>query len=237
MKARSSLPLGSPPAAGLSRPVTPPAELADAPARLFDADAQAHKRESLEQLAGRLAHDFNDHLVGMLTAADLLCRDLAPGSEEHGLAELIRRSADRAAQLTRQLQTYAGRAPLCPQPLDINFLVAESLAGQTATLPRHLTLVSMPADRLPATRGDPGQVRQIITELVANAAEALGPRPGHILVATGVEELADEVLDAPGTRVLVSASSALPGGGCPIRLCGGGGQRPGHDPDCAAPRL
>ena len=141
------------------------------------------------RLAGTLAHDFNNHLVGMLTAADLLCRDLTPGSEQHALAELITRAADRAAALTRQMLVFAGRGSLQRQPLDLNALVKETLAPVTADLPGQVTVVVAPAERLPIVEGDPEQVRQVVTQLVANAAEAIGTRAGHILVATGVEEV------------------------------------------------
>jgi len=202
------------PAVALSpaRPVADSDRTSELPARLPDPCAQADKRECLELLAGRLAHDFNNYLVGMLTAADLLCRDLPPGSEQHALAELIGKSADRAANLTRQLLVYAGRGPLLRQPLDLNVLVTDSLASLTATFPSNVTMVAAPAAGLPLAEGDPGQIRQMITHLVANAAEAIGPRAGHILIATGVEEIGAPACDSSWASCFVLRPLAPEGG-------------------------
>jgi nitrogen-specific signal transduction histidine kinase len=148
---------------------------------------QAQKLESLALLAGGLAHDFNNLLVGMLSAADLLRRELAPGSEAYGLAEIIKKAAERAAGLTRQMLVYAGKGPQARQPLALSGAVEEVLGLMRAALPTNLALATALDPALPTILADPGQLQQVICNLVRNAAEAIGTNAGTIRLATGVD--------------------------------------------------
>lgn len=156
--------------------------------RLQEQSFQARKLESLGLLAGGLAHDFNNLLVGMLTAADLLRRDLPPGGESHSLAELIKKAAERAANLSRQMLLYAGKGAPARRPLGLNAAVEEALALMAPALPKAVAVATALAPGLPPVEADPGQVRQVVTNLVLNAAEAVGPKGGRVTLATGVEE-------------------------------------------------
>jgi nitrogen-specific signal transduction histidine kinase/CheY-like chemotaxis protein len=161
---------------------------------------QAQKQESLALLAGSLAHDFNNLLVGILTAADLLRRDLAPGSEEHGLAEIITKAAERAAGLTRQLLVCAGKSMPARRPLALNGAVEESLGQLSAAVPSNVALVTAFDPALPPTAADPAQLRDVITHLVLNAAEAIGAKAGRIRLATGVEVVNGAIQPPPELR-------------------------------------
>jgi PAS domain S-box-containing protein len=149
---------------------------------------QAQKLESLGLLAAGLAHDFNNLLVGMLTAADLLRRDLEPGSEQHQLAELIKKAAGRASALNRQMLLYAGKGMAVRRPVALEAVAEESLSLLAAGLPKNVALVKSFAPDLPAVEADAAQLAQLITNLVVNAAEALGARGGRVCLAAGVEE-------------------------------------------------
>ncbi len=158
---------------------------------------QAQKLESLTLLAGGLAHDFNNLLVGILTAADLLHRDLDPGSEQRGLAEIIKKAAERAAGLTRQLLIYAGKGAAARQPVILNAVVEAALDSLRATLPGNVALVTALDPTLPPTDADPGQVQQVVSNLVLNAAEAIGTGPGTIRLTTGIEMVSGAAHAAP----------------------------------------
>jgi PAS domain S-box-containing protein len=173
---------------GLAHDVTELHRATEEQRRLREQAWQAQRLESLGLLAGGLAHDFNNLLVGVLTAADLLRRDLPPGSGEHELAQIITRAAERAAGLSRQLLLYAGKGQPARRPLALNAAVEEGLALLAAAMPKSVTLVTALAPGLPPADADPGQLRQVITNLVHNAAEAVGTNPGRVRLATGVEE-------------------------------------------------
>jgi PAS domain S-box-containing protein len=187
---------------GLAHDVTELQRATEEQRRLQEEVFQAQKLESLGLLAAGLAHDFNNLLVGMLTAADLLRRDLAPGSEEHSLAELIKKAGERAAGLTRQMLVYAGKGKPERRPLDLNTAVEEGLALLTAGLPGNVMVIKVLDPHLPPIAADPAQVQQIVTNLVLNAGEALGAKGGRVLLVTGVEAADGNGASSPSTVYL-----------------------------------
>jgi signal transduction histidine kinase/CheY-like chemotaxis protein len=153
-----------------------------------DRALQAQKLESLSLLAAGLAHDFNNFLVGILTAADMLRRDLPPGGEPQQLAELIRKAAERASGLCRQMLLYAGKGTSARRPLALEVAAENCLASLAGRLPGNVVLVRSFALDLPAVQADAAQLTQLITSLVVNAAEALGAEGGRVRVSVGVED-------------------------------------------------
>ena len=156
----------------------------EAQRRRLDADmAERSRLESLSVLAGGVAHDFNNLLVGILGAADLMERDPSPEDLADSV-ELIRQSARQAAALTQQLLAFSGRASGDPQRVCLNESLRESARLLRALVPSHITL-HMPCDEatLPVML-DLTHLRQILANLVLNAAQALDARPGHITLTT-----------------------------------------------------
>ncbi|MBN2797707.1 MAG: PAS domain-containing protein, partial [Deltaproteobacteria bacterium] len=143
---------------------------------------QAQKSESLTVLAGGVAHDFNNLLVGMLGNADILAESLAPGEEPRVLAEEIRHAATRAAELTRQLLAYVGQGKLQSQLIDLAAVTREmvDLARSSITRAARLELDLQPV----WVEGDITQLRQVVLNLVTNAAEALPKGGGTVWVRT-----------------------------------------------------
>ena len=143
---------------------------------------QARKLESIGLLAGGVAHDFNNLLVGILANASL-ARDALP--PELPLADLladIERSAQRAAELTRQLLSYAGRGHLERAQVDIVALVAELPTLLGARVPPTVSLqVRHQLDTAWVT-ADATQLRQMIMNLVTNAVDALATGAGSVTV-------------------------------------------------------
>ncbi len=164
--------------------------IADATARRRHEEEafQLQKLESLGRLAGGLAHDLNNLLVGVLMGADLLRRDLPADSEQLHLADLIKKAAERAAGLSRQMLLYAGKAAPARRPVALDAVAGDCLKRLAADLPGNVNLTRAFAPGLPPVEADPAHLAQLVTNLVLNAAEALGPRGGRVLVATGAEE-------------------------------------------------
>ncbi|MBI5499280.1 MAG: PAS domain S-box protein [Deltaproteobacteria bacterium] len=145
----------------------------------------AQKRESLGLLAGGIAHDFNNLLQAMLGNADLLRLDVPPGSPTLELVDQIRAAAREAAGLVRQLLNYAGRGVATLRDVDLNELVRDMAELLRVSVPRTVTLELAPSRGSAPVRADPTQVRQVLMNLIVNAAEAVGERRGRVRLATG----------------------------------------------------
>ena len=142
------------------------------------------KLESLGVLAGGIAHDFNNLLTAILGNANLVRHALGETSPVLGNVGQIEQAAQTAASLCQQLLAYAGRGQLDPMPVNLSTLVRETTdllrvsVGNQAQLYFHLV------SDLPAISADAGQIRQILLNLVLNAAESIGRRDGLVEVAT-----------------------------------------------------
>jgi len=150
---------------------------------------QAQKLESLGLLAGGIAHDFNNLLVGVLTNADIALRKVGSGSGAGTSIEQIRLAAMRAAELCRQMLAYAGRGEVTSEVLDLTELVHELAQLMRASVSENATVITELAARMPAIAADPTQVRQVVMNLITNAADALEGNEGTITVSTGVRDL------------------------------------------------
>jgi PAS domain S-box-containing protein len=155
----------------------------------------AERLESLGLLAGGVAHDFNNILVGVMANADLLLEtmpDLAPAVQD-GLAT-IRQAACSAADLTRQLLVYAGRGFVTLEPVSLHRVIAESIGLLRARAPANVELCAELGAQEHWIHADAGQVQQVIGNLVTNALEAVGEHAGRVIVRTRVEPLDAEAL-------------------------------------------
>ena len=149
---------------------------------------EAQKLESLGVLAGGIAHDFNNLLTGILGHASL-GRDLvAPGSDAAASFQQVELSARRAGELCQQMLAYSGRGRFTIGPIDLGALVAESIPLLRLSLPKTARLTLDLAPGLPAVIADASQLRQIVMNLVMNAAEALPASGGDILARTSLVE-------------------------------------------------
>lgn len=157
---------------------------------------EAARLESLGVLAGGIAHDFNNLLAGIQGAAELALTDLPRESDLRPLLQIIERSAERAAALTRQLLAYSGKGRFVLETFDLSRAVAEmsellvSSTEKTSRLVLHLD-----PDPLPI-QADPGQVSQIVMNLVINASDALQGREGIVEVRTSRRTVSLEDLEA-----------------------------------------
>jgi two-component system cell cycle sensor histidine kinase/response regulator CckA len=157
---------------------------------------QTQKLESLGVLAGGIAHDFNNLLTVIIGNGEMARTYLAPDSPGLPLIDSLETAGRRAAELTRQMLAYAGRAPIERETFDISSLVLEmsQLLASVVSKRTPLTLEFGPEPAL--VDGDPTQIRQVVMNLITNASEAYGDRAGGIHVHTGVMNVTAESLQS-----------------------------------------
>ena len=161
---------------------------------------QSQKLESVGLLAGGIAHDFNNLLTGIMGNASLVLEEVGPGPARR-LKDVVS-SAERAAHLTRQLLAYSGKGQFVVRELDVSQAVNEMSGLLESSIPKSATLNLNLERRLPAVRMDPGQLQQILMNLVINAGEAIGEgKPGRITVSTGQSDVRTTFIDSMGEEV------------------------------------
>jgi PAS domain S-box-containing protein len=151
--------------------------------RLEDQFRHAQKMEAVGRLAGGVAHDFNN-LLGVITGyAELARRALDAGHPAATRLDEVLKAADRAAMLTRQLLAFSRRQVLEPRLVDVNEALLDLEKMLHRVIGEDVTLVMHLAPGLGAVRADPGQLAQVVMNLVTNARDAM-PRGGTISVET-----------------------------------------------------
>jgi two-component system cell cycle sensor histidine kinase/response regulator CckA len=147
--------------------------------RLFE----SQKLDSLGLLAGGIAHDFNNMLMGVLGNASLAQEDAPPGSAlAESLAD-IESAARNAAGLARQLLAYSGRGRFVVMPVDLRSVVQEMGKLLEASIPKNVVVRYQFGDGVGPVMADVSQLRQVLLNLILNAAQAIGGRSGIITVA------------------------------------------------------
>jgi len=198
----------------VSRDVTELKAAAEERARLEVQLRQAQKMEAVGQLAGGVAHDFNNILTAVFGQLDLAvqalktqyptARNLLDGMHQ------IERSAHRASALTRQLLAFSRRQVIRPEVLNLNATLRDLEKMLRRLLTENITLKQILAPDLAATRADAGQLEQVIVNLVVNARDAM-PNGGRLTLETGNVVL-DEAYAAlhpgaqPGEHVVLAVS-------------------------------
>ena len=156
----------------------------------------AQRLEAIGQLAGGIAHDFNNILVVILGFADLALDHLGPGDPVRAHLEQISRAGERAADLIRQLLAFSRRQVLKPEVISLNDVVRglegmlQRLIGEDVVFRTRLV------EDLAPILADPGQIEQVIMNLVVNARDAM-PNGGAVTIETMPGDA------APGTAGLV----------------------------------
>jgi PAS domain S-box-containing protein len=143
---------------------------------------QAQRLESVGRLAGRIAHDFNNHLTAIRGYAELLQATLEDHERRRDVAE-IQRAADRAASLVGQLLAFSRRQMLRPVVLDLNRLVEELTPMLRRLIGEDVELVTQLDPDLGHVRADPSQLEQVILNLAVNARDAM-PSGGQLTIET-----------------------------------------------------
>ena len=170
--------------------------------RLEEQLQHAQKLEAVGRLAGGIAHDFNNLLTAIEGYSDLALHGLPDDAPARDDIEEVRRAAHRAAELTRQLLAFSRRQVLAPRVVDLNAVVAGAERMLGRLIGEHVDLVCALEPDLVPVRADPGQLEQVIANLVVNARDAM-PDGGTILLETN---RLDEAGAPPRVRLAVSDS-------------------------------
>jgi PAS domain S-box-containing protein len=179
--------------------------------RFEDKLRQTQKLESLGVLAGGIAHDFNNLLVTILGNASF-AKSIAGGDPQLGpLLDQIELGARRAAELTRQMLDYSGAGKLKVERLDLAVAVRELAKLLSALIPKQVELHYQFQEGLLSVEVDATQIRQVLMNLITNAAESLGEQPGRVVIALEQRFLQEAELDSyephtlkPGNFVVLS---------------------------------
>ena len=158
---------------GISEDITDLRKAATERERLQSELLHAQKLESVGRLAGGIAHDFNNILGAILGYTELLLDGLAPDHPHHSDLVEIRRSAQRAADLTRQLLVFARKQAIAPKALDLNQTVEGILKMLRRLIGENVEIAWQPGRDPEPVLMDPSQLDQILANLCVNASDAI----------------------------------------------------------------
>ena len=158
---------------------------------------QSQKMEAIGRLAGGIAHDFNNLLTAILGYSELLLSGIGSGETQRRNTEQIKKAAERAAALTRQLLAFSRRQVLTLRVLDLNDVVVAMEPMLRRLIGEDITLVTVLDRALGHTKADVSQIEQVIMNLVVNASDAM-PHGGVLTVETANAELDQTYVDRYG---------------------------------------
>ncbi|MEG3175036.1 response regulator [Sphingomonas sp. RB3P16] len=184
--------------------------------------AQATKMQAVGQLAGGVAHDFNNILTAIIGHCDLMLMRHSPGDSDYDDIQQIRANSNRAASLTRQLLAFSRQQTLRPQVLQLPDVISEVSNLLKRLLGETVTLTVKHGRNLSPVRADPGQLEQVVVNLAVNARDAMiakDPRgvgtltiQTYAVTAAQVRKLGSDILPAADYVVLEVSDT---GGGIP----------------------
>jgi len=173
---------------------------------------QAQKMEAVGQLAGGVAHDFNNILTVITGLASLLQMDDRLEGDQQEKIEQILSASDRAAQLTRGLLAFSRKQVMVPKQADLNQIVQHIQKFLARTIGEDIQFKTIfKAASLPVTV-DPGQIEQVLVNLTTNARDAM-PRGGQLFLETEIQEFNTSFVTAhgygmPGRYAVVTLSDS-----------------------------
>jgi two-component system cell cycle sensor histidine kinase/response regulator CckA len=144
---------------------------------------QSQKMEAIGRLAGGVAHDFNNLLAVITGYSDLLLESLDPSDLNRAKVEQIKQAADSAASLTRQLLMFSRKHVIQPVVLDMNQIVANTEKMLRRLIKENIEFTVVLDGHLDHIKADPGQIEQIVLNLVVNARDAM-PNGGKLRIQT-----------------------------------------------------
>jgi two-component system cell cycle sensor histidine kinase/response regulator CckA len=171
---------------------------------------QAQKMEAVGRLAGGVAHDFNNILMGILGLGELMKLELRKDDPLYHYAEDIVKVAERGSSLTRQLLAFSRRQILQPRVIGLNLVIADLETMLRRLIGEDIELVLVLDPALGAVRADPGQIEQVIMNLAVNARDAM-PHGGKLSLETANVYLDESYVQRhvevpPGSYVMLALS-------------------------------
>ncbi len=151
--------------------------------RLQQQLTQSQKMEAIGRLAGGVAHDFNNLLTVITSYSDLVFQDLPPDDPRRDDVDQVRKAADGAAALTRQLLAFSRQQVLEPKVIDLNSVVDNLKKILQRVIGEDVDLTTVLATELGAVKADISQIEQILMNLAVNARDAM-PTGGQLTIET-----------------------------------------------------
>jgi two-component system cell cycle sensor histidine kinase/response regulator CckA len=172
--------------------------------------AVSRKMEAVGQLAGGIAHDFNNLLAVIMGYSELLLEAFPPDDPRNRKVHQIKKAGDRAASLTRQLLAFSRKQVVRPRVLDLNALVDDLSKMLSRIVREDIELTTILRPEIGHIVADPGQVEQVIINLVVNARDAI-PNGGKVIIETANSHLDEHYCRShptvkPGRYVMVAIS-------------------------------
>ncbi|WP_250032422.1 PAS domain-containing sensor histidine kinase [Paractinoplanes maris] len=194
----------------IARDITAAKEAAERQRAVQDRTNQAQRMESLGNLAGGVAHDFNNILAIIGNYTDFAIEETEDKPQVQADLKQARTAVDRAGNLTRQLLTFTRGDAIQPRDIDLNTSIAEVHAMLRRTIGEHITLIARSTPEPLIAHADPGQVQQVLLNLAINARDAMPDGGTLVLEANATTLDGDDVIMQPAlaagayARLLVS---------------------------------
>src|SRR4051812_20572539 len=170
---------------------------------------QATKMQVVGQLAGGVAHDFNNILTAIIGHCDLMLMRHTPGDSDYDDIQQIKSNSNRAAGLTRQLLAFSRQQTLRPQVLQLPDVVSEVSHLLKRLLGETVELIVKHGRNLGPVRADPGQLEQVIVNLAVNARDAMAEKGGGALTIQTYSVKANQVAELGSDILPIADYSAL----------------------------
>ncbi len=173
---------------------------------------QSQKIEAIGQLAGGVAHDFNNVLMAVMSYGALIQMNVTESHPVKNYSMEIQKAAERGANLTRQLLAFSRRQVLTPKTLDLNQAISRMEDMLQRLIGEHIELKAIYAPELGLVQADPGQIEQVLMNLAVNARDAM-PQGGKLVIETKNFDLdqtsSSTYLDfSPGIYVMFSVTDS-----------------------------
>ncbi len=146
---------------------------------------QTQKLESLGVLAGGIAHDFNNMLTGILGNTTLAMMEIPDDCRARENLQKVEQISSHAAELCVQMLSYSGKGSVKVVPMDLNVLIKEMVRLLNVSIPGKVRFIQDFDSKMPPIDADATRIRQIVMNLITNAADAIGDREGVIKLSTG----------------------------------------------------
>ncbi len=169
---------------------------------------QSRKMDAIGQLAGGVAHDFNNVLTGIISSVELLKTSVAPGSLEDTYLDIIMQSSQRAADLNAKLLSFSRKGKSVSTPVNVHSIIDDTTAILERSLDKRNRILTRKKAPYHTVTGDDSQLQNALLNLCINAANAM-PEGGEILISTENIELEDAFCESssfdliPGEYLLI----------------------------------
>ncbi len=178
--------------------------------RLEQQFRQAQKMEAVGRLAGGVAHDFNNLLTVITGYAELLMSNKAIEESQRTALLEIQRAAERGGALTHQLLAFSRGQPFTPRPVQLNTLILHMQKMLSRLIGEDIELITVAAADDATVRSDPGQLEQVVMNVVVNARDAM-PGGGKLIIETAQAEVGPDYAGSnvdlkPGSYVVLAVS-------------------------------